>query len=105
MTQLHLFPTVTQFVELEAHSPRRAFYRLMIEECQGQFSIIKESGANDKVLDRRQWPMKSKSHAVKKFNRILKEKTNPSRGSPRKYKKRRTRQSPSYNVPAIKNHG
>jgi hypothetical protein len=29
-------------IELEADSPKRAFYRLMIEESMGAWSVIKE---------------------------------------------------------------
>ena len=93
MKQLHLFTTVTSWVELEADSPKKAFYRLMIEECQGQYSIVKESGCLGKVRDRRAWPMPSKEKAIKKFNRILQQKTDRSRGSPRKYRKLRAGRS------------
>lgn len=89
MTQLHLFPTVLRMIELEADSPKKAFYRLMIEECQGAWSVIKESGAAGKVLDRRRWVMESAEKAVAKYDRILRDKLNPTRGSPRKYKKKR----------------
>lgn len=95
MTQLHLFPTILKMIELEApDSPKRAFYRLMIEECQGIWSVIKESGANGKVLDRRRWVMKSAEKAVQRYERILRDKLNPNRGSPRKYKRRPDQRPP-----------
>lgn len=87
--QLHLFPTILKMIELKADSPKRAFYRLMIEECQGAWAVVKESGAAGKVLDRRRWVMESAEKAVAKYDRILRDKLNPCRGSPRKYKKKR----------------
>lgn len=89
MNQLHLFPTILRMIELEADSPKRAFYRLMIEEHQGDWAVIKESGAAGKVLDRRRWAMESAEKAVAKYEKILRDKLDPARGSPRKYKKKR----------------
>ena len=88
--QLHLFPTVLKFIELEApNSPQKAFYRLRLEECQGIYLVIKESGTatNNKVLDRRNWQFNKIEQAIKKYDRILRDKLNPARSSPRKYKK------------------
>lgn len=93
--QLHLFPTITKFIELEADSPKNAFYRLMIQEHYGQCKIIKESGANGIVLDRREWPVSSMQKAVERFDKIIKNKTSRSRGSPRIYKKKRARSGPA----------
>lgn len=90
MNQLHLFPTITDWVELQADSPKKAFYRIMIEECQGSYSVIKESGCLGKVMDRRRWDQPNLDKALRKFNRILKEKLNPARGSPRKYERVRS---------------
>lgn len=98
MTQLHLFPTILKMTELEADSPKRAFYRLMIEECQGAWAVVKESGAAGKVLDRRRWVMESAEKAVAKYDRILRDKLNPARGSPRKYKKRRPNKGPPHSA-------
>lgn len=88
MTQLHLFPTILKMIELEADSPKKAFYRLMVEETMGIWAVVKESGANGKVLDRRRWTMESAEKAVARYERILRDKLNPNRGSPRKYKRR-----------------
>lgn len=89
--QLHLFPTIIRSEYLEADSPKKAFYRLMIEECQGQYTIVKESGCAGKIMDRRRWPTKNLETAEKKFNKILEGKLNPGRGSPRRYKRKRRR--------------
>lgn len=89
MNQLHLFPTILKMIELEApDSPKKAFYRLMIEETMGIWAVVKESGAGGKVLDRRRWEMASAEKAVQRYERILRDKLNPNRGSPRKYKRR-----------------
>lgn len=85
--QLHLFPTILRWVELEADSPKKAFYRLMLEEDQGRYRIIKESGCYGKVMDRREWAIPTVEKALHRFNKILKDKLNPARGSPRKYKR------------------
>lgn len=87
--QLHLFPTILKMIELEADSPKKAFYRLMVEETMGIWAVVKESGANGKVLDRRRWVMESAEKSVAKYEKILRDKLNPNRGSPRKYRKRR----------------
>lgn len=87
--QLHLFPTILKMIELEADSPKRAFYRLMVEESMGVWAVVKESGAAGKVLDRRRWVMESAEKAVAKYEKILRDKLNPNRGSPRKYKIKR----------------
>ena len=89
MGQIHLFPTITDWIELEAKSPKRAFWKLMLEECMAEFWIIKESGAGDRVLDRRRWGPYPMAKALKLFERKIREKLNPDRASPRKYKIRR----------------
>jgi hypothetical protein len=89
MQQLHLIPTPILEQHLIAKSVRNAFYILRLVECAGAYWIEKESGTGDKILDRRTWPMKSREAALKFFNRKIREKTNPGRGSPRKYKKAR----------------
>lgn len=88
--QLHLFPSILNQIELEApDSPRRAFYRLAIEECQGIYTVVKESGAGGKVLDVRRWQYESMNRALKKYDKLLTDKLNPQRKSPRKYKRKR----------------
>ena len=87
MKQLHLFPTITNWTKLQADSPKKAFYIIMIVECQGAYTVVKESGCDGRVMDTRRWVQPSFEKAWKKFNQIIRNKTNPSRGSPRKYKK------------------
>lgn len=87
--QLHLFPTITQMIELEAKSPRKAFWRLMIEESLDQFWLIKQSGTGEIIRDRRRWGPYTMAKAVKIYERKVLDKLNPDRGSPRKYKIKR----------------
>jgi hypothetical protein len=72
-----------------AKSARNAFYAIKIVEYCGKYTVEKESGTDDKILDRRRWPMKNREAALKFFNRKIREKMNPARGSPRKYKVKR----------------
>jgi hypothetical protein len=67
-------------------SPRQAFYRIWIENTVGDIRIVKESGINDKVLDRRAWPVENLDTAKDLFQKRIRTKTNPERKSPRKYK-------------------
>jgi hypothetical protein len=76
--------------ELIAKSKRNAFYAIRIVEHCGNYTVEKESGINGKVCDRRTWPMKNRETAIKFFNRKIKQKMNPARGSPRVYKKKRS---------------
>ena len=85
--QLHLFPTVIKSAHLVANSPKKAFYDLSLVEDQGRYYVQKESGAGDKILDRRVWPMPDLRRAILKYNQILKEKLNPERNSKRHYQK------------------
>jgi hypothetical protein len=87
MQQLHLIPTPILEQHLIAKSVRNAFYILRLMECAGAYWIEKESGTGDKILDRRSWPMTNRKAALKFFERKIREKMNPSRGSPRKYKR------------------
>jgi len=61
----------------------------MIEESMNEFYLIKESGAGDRLLDRRRWGPYPMAKALKLFERKIREKLNPDRASPRKYKIRR----------------
>lgn len=84
--QLSLFPIVLEEADLLAlNSPRQTFYRIWIEENAGLYSIVKESGAGGKVLDRRSWKAETAEEAKGFLDRKLKEKTNPARKSPRRY--------------------
>ena len=86
MKQLSLFADMVRTVRLVApESPKRAFYSLRIESLNGQISLVKESGAKGRVLDRRCWPMKDLDYAVKMFERRIAAKTKQDRKSPRKY--------------------
>lgn len=89
--QLHLFPQIIKEAYLEADSPKKAFYRLILQECQGNYILIKESGCQGRVMDRREWVMPSYEKAIKKFEGLISWKTNPARGSPRVYKQKRRR--------------
>jgi len=87
MQQQSLFSyTVIKQVNLISESPRQAFYRLRLETYQGQYCVRKESGANEKVLDRRSWCFPCQKEAEKLYDRRLREKTKEDRKSPRKYK-------------------
>ncbi len=84
--QLNLFTVRVSVAYLEAaDSPRKAFYRIWIEDTDGKIKIVKESGAKGRVLDRRVWPYQDFQEAEKAYHRRIKAKTNPDRKSPRKY--------------------
>jgi hypothetical protein len=84
--QLGLFPEKICSAHLVAtDSPKKAFYRIWIESDAGVFTVRKESGAKDTVLDRRAWSFGSLDAAEKLYDRRIKAKTNQERKSPRKY--------------------
>ena len=86
--QLKLFQSHTiKDTHLVAPSPRKAFYRLRLESHLGRYVIRKESGTGVKVLDRRAWMFDSRSIAEKRFGQRVRQKTDPNRKSPRKYKR------------------
>jgi len=72
-------------VKLRAFSPRSAFYCLTIIHDNDFYCVCKESGGNDRVLDRRIWLVKTIKDAERLFTRKLQSKTNPARKSRRKY--------------------
>jgi hypothetical protein len=88
--QLSLFPQKLCSAHLvAADSPRSAFYRIWIADYNGVYLLVKESGIKGiigRVLDKRSWPFESFEEAEKVFNQRIKEKTDPERKSPRKYK-------------------
>ncbi len=85
--QLNLFTVKVSVAYLEAaESPRKAFYRIWIEDTDGKIKIVKESGAKGRVLDRRVWSCQDFKEAEKAYHRRIKAKTNPDRKSPRKYR-------------------
>ena len=51
-----------------------------------EFLAGKESGTGEKVLDRRIWAFDSRSIAEKRLGQRIRQKTDPKRKSPRKYK-------------------
>jgi hypothetical protein len=67
-------------------SPKQAFYKIWLNQASGKFKVLKESGASAVVLDRRSWEFEDLEAAEKFYNRQIKQKTNPLRKSPRKYK-------------------
>jgi hypothetical protein len=85
--QLNLFKSHTiKDAHLVASSPRKAFYRLKLESHLGRYVIRKESGTGEKVLDRRIWMFDSRLIAEKRFGQRVRQKTDPNRKSPRKYR-------------------
>lgn len=58
-------------VYLVADSKKQAFYRLMLVLNNGKYFVEKESGAGDKILDRRQWPQPDRDRAGLVFARKL----------------------------------
>ena len=83
--QLKLFERNVIFdVTLNADSKKQAFYRLtMVLDC-GKYYVEKESGANGKTLDRRQWPQPDRERAGLFFARKLATKLKSGK-SPRQY--------------------
>jgi hypothetical protein len=77
--QLSLFPNIVRRIDLRSNSPRKAWWRLMIQECRGKYTLIKESGIQSGMLDRRRWPMKSYDKALIIFEKKVKMKTDPNR--------------------------
>ena len=67
------------------NSPKKAFYELWMEFISDGYLICKASGANGKILDRESWFRKSLDEAREKYQKILSDKLNPNRKSPRKY--------------------
>ena len=66
--QLNLFTAKMKSALLVAlDSPRRAFYRIWIEDTDGQVQVVKESGVKGSVLDRRIWPFTDFTEAEKAY--------------------------------------
>lgn len=85
--QLDLFTHKLKSALLVAgDSPRKAFYKIWIEQALDDYKIVKESGIKDRVLDRRIWPFTNIQEAEKAYQRRINAKTNPDRKSPRKYR-------------------
>jgi len=80
-------PKVVKNVHLVvSNTPRQTFYSIWIEEHHGTFRVHKASGAQGRVWDERVWEFASLDEAERLFNRRVKEKTDPNRRSPRKYR-------------------
>jgi len=78
---------IEQILLEDSNSPRKAFYRLSIyEKEEGGYLIEKSSGAGGSVLDRRRWEKQTREEADRMFRSIIREKTNPARKSPRRYR-------------------
>jgi hypothetical protein len=85
--QLSLFTVTLRSAYLEAcDSPKKAFYRIWIEESDGKIKVVKESGIKGRVLDRRSWLCADRGQAEKAYRRRIDQKTDPLRNSPRKYR-------------------
>ena len=78
MVQQALFPQIVCHSHLLAeNSPKKAFYKIWIEGAgEGIFLVRKESGAKDKVLDRRCWQFDNLDDAKKSYSSRVKYKTN-----------------------------
>lgn len=86
--QLEIFGTTVIYNEhLVAESPKQAFYDLFLEYKDGRYLVRKESGASNKILDRRYWHADSHEKAVKMYKQKLRAKLNPNRNSPRIYRR------------------
>ena len=80
-------PKVVKNVHLVvSNTTRQTFYSIWIEENHGTFRVHKASGARGRVWDERVWEFASLDEAERLFNRRVKEKTDPNRRSPRKYR-------------------
>ena len=91
-TQLDLFKDRVReksdetFLEAAAaDGGKKAFYRVWIEKLDEGFIVRKESGSQNKILDRRNWWFEMYPDAKEYHQKLIREKTNPSRKSPRKY--------------------
>ena len=84
--QLNLFTKrLMSALLVAADSPRKAFYRIWIEQTVEDIKLVKESGIKGRVLDKRSWPIESLKAAQEQFERRIRAKTNSERKSPRKY--------------------
>lgn len=92
MVQLQIWdPVVLEHAELICDSPKKAFWNIRLEAQFETFTVIKESGIGDKVLDMRRWPHDSHDKALKDYRRRLRAKLNPGRKSTRKYEVKKSR--------------
>lgn len=73
-------------IYLIADSPRKAWWQLSIEECLGNYFLIKRSGIKSGLLDQRKWGVENYEKCLKLFDKKVKSKLNPNRKSKRIYK-------------------
>lgn len=86
MVQLKIWDQVVlEHAELVCDSPKKAFWNIRLEAQFETFTVVKESGIGDKVLDTRRWVHDSHDRALKDYRRRLRNKLNPGRKSTRKY--------------------
>lgn len=86
--QLNLFEPVvlrSEFLRSD-NSPRKAFYNIWLMDDKGKYSVKKESGAQGKILNSKEWFFKDDKEAESFFQKKIREKTNPDRKD-RVYKK------------------
>lgn len=93
MVQLQIWDQVVlEHAELVCNdSPKKAFWNIRLEAQFETFTVIKESGIGDKVLDTRRWAHSSHDRALKDYRRRLRSKLNPVRKSTRKYEVKKSR--------------
>lgn len=88
MNQLTMFvPVVIRYSNLlAADSPKQAYYNIRIEYQDGNYRVCKESGYGSRLLNAWERVFDSLSEAEKHYERIVRDKTNIQRRSPRKYR-------------------
>jgi len=78
---------VLQRARLVAASPKAAWYELYLVVIPHGYLIEKHSGAsNSPVRQKEIWFRRDLADAENKFSKIIKDKLNPDRKSPRKYR-------------------
>ena len=77
--------SVLKHSRLEAPSAKGAWYELFMVKIPHGYLVEKVSGAAGCGRQRESWFRREKTDAEKKFDRIVADKTNPDRRSPRKY--------------------
>ena len=86
--QIKMFDeTILESADLVADSPKKAYYKLKLISDGGQFAVEKESGIDGRELVRRRWVAITMDADDLLYQKKLREKLNPTRKSPRKYKK------------------
>ncbi len=60
-------------------SPKKAYYKIWLEQKLDSYSVRKESGTEKKALDIREWPFSSFSSAKKYYNNKLDQKKSDKR--------------------------